>query len=411
MAMALAREVEPALEGPKRGVSPEILLEQVRNTAAFALAPDFSPGVPYLEVMRRTGPGPLGHVEYYRLCLSAHFTTVATYVPTDVDNQIRFKLWDPTLPIETILEMAEVVKEAHGWDTRPVSRRWVRAPRSGELLGGHMGEWFSVAAGAYGATRKRAPDAAAEVAGLIIREVERHAEVFQDFKQAKDGIGLLKTATLIAHNLGDLDRVLEMWNVPASDPLMEAVFKAGHGESMAGGAATDAGLRARKALAEAGALNKAHMAHENHRHFALRAIRALRRSPDLLVPIGPFFDDWGRTIARHPAVTTSEVAEVVSELVLAWERLGKAAAEKAAKAAAVIAKGGTPAAGSAAPAPMGYARALAGILDAFPGGMSALSKFVPARVERDLKAGPLRVLLSVPQSRFEENLARAALKN
>jgi hypothetical protein len=263
-----------------------------------------------------------------------------------------------------------------------------------------MGEWFSVAAGAYGATRRRAPERAAEIAGMILREVRRHAEIYSDFSSARDGVGMLKTATLIAHNLGDLDRVLEMWNLPAEDPLVEAVFKMGHGSASGSGSASrsDPG----RVLAQAGALNKSFMAHENHRHFALRAVKALRRSADLLLPIGPFFDAWGRTVARHPALSPAEVASVVSELVLGWERLGKAAAEKALKAQ----QGGP----EAPPAPVGYARALAGILDAFPGGMAALSKLIPARVERDLKSGPLRVLISVPQARFEENLNRAVHK-
>jgi hypothetical protein len=394
MEVFLAPGAPSALEAPKRGVSPDILLEQVRNTAAFALLPEFHPGAPYLEPLRGAPGAALSHFEYYRLCLAAHFTTVATYVPTDVDNQIRFKLWDPSLPLETVLEMSKLVIESHEWDMRPLSQRWVRSPRSGEILGGHMGEWFSVAAGAYGATRRRAPDRAAELGGLIVREVQRHAEICRTFREAGDGVRLLKTATLIAHNLGDLDRVIEAWGIGEADPLVQAVYKMGHGSG--------ASSPWRAALSDAGALNKTFMAHENHRHFALRAVKALRSSPDLLLPIGPFFDDWGRTVARHPALRPDDVAQVVSELVLGWERLGKAAAEKAAKTA----QGGP----AAAPAPVGYARALAGILDAFPGGMAALSKLIPARVERDLKSGPLRVLIAVPQRRFEENLARSALK-
>ncbi len=144
-----------------------------------------------------------------------------------------------------------------------------------------------------------------------------------------------------------------------------------------------------KSLVEAGALNKAQMALENHRHFALRAVKSLRRSADLMLPIGPFFDDWGRVVARHPLLSPTDVAEIVEALVLGWVRLGK-----------------TP----DAPVPLGYPRALAGILDAFPGGMSALSKLIPAKLERDLKAGPLRTLIQVPQSRFEEHRASFAIK-
>ena len=48
----------------------------------------------------------------------------------------------------------------------------------------------------------------------------------------------------------------------------------------------------------AGALNKDVMATENHRFLALRKPRALRASRELLLPIGPFFESWGRTVAR-----------------------------------------------------------------------------------------------------------------
>jgi hypothetical protein len=57
---------------------------------------------------------------------------------------------------------------------------------------------------------------------------------------------------------------------------------------------------------------------------------------------------------------------------------------------------------------VGYARALAGILDAFPGGASALARYLPARVERRLRAGALRALIGVPQSRFEQQWAAHA---
>jgi hypothetical protein len=381
------------LEVVKRGVTPPILLEQVRNTVPFALHPDFEPALPYLNTLRavQSAPeAPLSHFDYYRLCLSAHYTTVASYVPTDVDQQIRFRLWDPALPLATLTQMAELVLSVRDWDTRPLSRREISAPKSGERLGGHLGEWFSVAAGAYGALRRKSADLAAEVAGRIIREVDRHGQIYSELKTARDGVGLLKAATIIAHNLGDLDRVLEMWKVPADDPLMQKVFRAGHADA----------LSPQTSLVEAGALNKSMMALENHRHFALRAVKPLRRSPDLLLPIGPFFDGWGRIVARHPQLSATEVADIVEALVLGWERLGS----RGGSAAQRVSK--TP----DAPVPLGYPRALAGILDAFPGGMSALAKLLPARTARDLKAGPLRALIQVPQARFEEHRASLALK-
>ena len=82
-----------------------------------------------------------------------------------------------------------------------------------------------------------------------------------------------KSATVIAHNLGDLDRVLEAWNVPDEDPLKVEVYKAGHERPERFGGT----------LLEAGNLNKAIMADENHRNFALRKPKCLRRSADYLI--------------------------------------------------------------------------------------------------------------------------------
>ena len=62
-----------------------------------------------------------------------------------------------------------------------------------------------------------------------------------------------------------------------------------------------------------------------------------------------------------------------------------------------------------ATAPVGYARALAGILEKFSGGFSELSSYIPARVERALKSGTLRAQIAIPQKRFEEQRAQIAL--
>src|SRR4051794_27751254 len=104
----------------RRGVSPQILLSQVENTVPFALRPEFNPELAFIRTLRQVQETPnveLSHLEYFRLCLSAHYTTVASYVPTDVDQQIRSRLWDPSLPLDTVLEMAKIVTAAHDWPT------------------------------------------------------------------------------------------------------------------------------------------------------------------------------------------------------------------------------------------------------------------------------------------------------
>ncbi len=354
-------------------------MEQVRNTVPFLW--DFEGGDPgfdsahrYVQILRDSNfSGPqksskdLTHLEYFQLCISAHFATVASFVPTDVDNQIRFKLWHPSLETRVIEQMLSATLEFYTWDFKPVSTRWVES-RSGSLSG-HHGEWFSIVVAAYGALRRRVPSLSKEVAGLILKEIERERDVYEDLRRERDGIGVLKAATLIAHNLGDLDRVMEMWGLGEEDFLRQGVSGLVNG--------------VQKSLLQAGLLNKSTMAIENHRHFSLRKPRCLRKSADFLLPIGPFFDEWGARLVRCPDLSPEDLSEVVDALVAGWERLG----------------GET----------VGYARALSAMLEHFPGGPHALTRYLPASVNRALKAGVLRNLISVPRARFEQQWMKKAL--
>lgn len=369
-----------------RGISPEILMGHVRNTIPFALESPTSPS-PYVRHLQQTSLQPsdtplaLSHVEYFKLCVCAHFSTVSSFVPTDVDNQIRFKLWHPELPLPETEAMADLVQEALLWDMTTLSKRFVRSPLSGEVLSGLHGEWFSIAAGAYGALRKKSPDRAHELQKLIVNEMEREASVLSDFLKLRDGIGLLSSSTTIAHNLGDLDRVMDQWNLAADDPLRIAAYKAGHeNDSRFGGLLTLAGILNKATLSPTS------MADENHRHFALRAAKCLRKSADFLLPISPFFDDWGSIVGRHPALSPEEVAEITLCLMEGWEKLKPVQKTQA------------------------YPRALAGIESSFSGGLSRLCQYLPARATKNLRSGPLRSTCSLTKKRFEENWSEAALK-
>ena len=357
-----------------RGIAPHILLEQAKNTIPFVFErKDLGLTVEQRHLaLLRSEPNPTEHEKYFELCLATHHATVASFVPTDVDNQIRAKLWSQAATTETLVAMAELVIESYHWDFRPVSTRWITTP-SGMILTGHHGEWFSTAAAAYAALRKRAPETAGKVADMMISEVRRHAKCFSEFRKKRDGIGMLKAAPLVAHNLGDLDRVIEAWNLPEADPVRLAVYKAGHEPRE--GLSDD--------LIVAGNLNKTYTAKENHRHFALRAARSLRRSGDLLLPLGPFFDEWGATVAKHPSLNPEDVGNIAEQLVGGWERLGGEC--------------------------FGYARALAGIESTFSGGLNRLTQYLPSRVAKTLKAGPLRAQCAVSKARFESQWNQFAL--
>jgi hypothetical protein len=391
------------LSGP-RGVAPKILIEQIKNTAPFLF--QFSketlaePSLSYIKHiidtdarLKESDLTQLPHLEYFELCLSAHYATVATFVPTDVDNQIRSRLWSPSVPLETLEAMANLVLKSRAWDTRLVSARWVASRKDSRVtLGGHDGEWLSTAAGAYGALRKRSPDLAATIAAEIVRELQKSSDLFKEFRECKDGVSLLITSALIAHNMGDLDRVIEMWNIENSDPLKQAVYKVAHIptdiENRDNAAKAKVPVRFGGHLLAAGHLNKAMMALENHRHFALRGARPLRKGTDFLIGIGPFFDEWGARVASHPSLSNEEKGLIAEHLIDGFEFLA--------------AKNG--------PTPVGYARALAGMLERFPGGLQSLSNYLPAKLARTLKAGPLRTYCVIPKARFEEKMAHAALQ-
>lgn len=371
----------------RRGITPGTLLKQIENTAAFLFNSEEFPqfkNLPYVKIILETQdrlqnasspslPARLSaeaeqalfsHFEYFRLCVAAHWCTVATFVPTDVDNQIRLKLWNPSLPSETLTQMGQFVCETLHWDPQPVTTREVRSPLSGELMCGHHGEWFSIAVGAYVILRKRDAPLSQALLELIFNEMNREKQIFEDLISAQKGADLLRASTIIAHNLGDLDRAMDLWNLTDLDPLRVAAYQAGHSPLPRFG----------KTLCLAGEINKKYMAHENHRHLPMRAAKCLRRKPEYLLPLGPFFDDWGSRIARDPSLSLEEVAQVVEALVSGWEKLNH---------------------------PIGYARALHGLIETFPGQLNELAKYLPARITRTLKSGELRTQYSMSREKFE----------
>jgi hypothetical protein len=314
-------------------ISVQLLREQVTSTAPWLKAP-------WVDWTR----------DYYGVCLTAHFATCGTFVPTDVDNAIRWKLWQDASPEEKN-KWADLVLEALKWDYAPVTARIVTT-KSGLRVSTHEGTWFSIAVGAYGATKR--PD----ILKAMKDEAEREITLWKELRKAKDGLNLLKASALIAHNFGDLDRVADQWKL--SLPGLYDIAKPGVG-----------------VLGEAGALNQKFMTADNHRHYPLRAAKSLRQHAALLLPIGPFFDDWGFKVGK--TLTAFEAGEVGRALVDGWTRMHE---------------------------PPGYGRALAGLLK----GQPSLRRVLPSKDAKSLDSGPLKVALDVPQEAFESRLAAAALK-
>jgi len=325
----------------------------------------------------------LSHFEYFRLCASSHYLTCGTPVPTDVDNQIRFKLWPKELPLEIALSMAGFVIESHDFDFRKVTTRFIYGakgtPFENELLSGHLGEWFTLASGAYCALKQyksfEADTQAQEIFSAIQSEINRHSEIFSSLWKTQDGVGCLKASASIAHNFGDLDGVMDMWKLSVSDPLRLEFYKL-----CSQPFDQNRNLRHLGRLWVAGELYKSlmdfgfytsSMAFENHRHFALRKPKILREKPEFLIPTGPFFDDWGMRVAEN-IEKEEDLYEVIEALRHGWDRLPKT---------------------------VGYGRALAGIIKVKP----------KLKIETIDRVRAFDQILKMSQKTFEKSWSEKAL--
>jgi hypothetical protein len=362
-----------------RGVKPSLISSQVRNTAAWALeGPIDWPGHSWRRALRSAVEIPHGHDgdgAYLRLLLAAHHATVATFVPTDVDSHIRFHAWQRCETVDELRVAAAVLEETAAWDPAEVSARVVSVDGVG-AISGHDGEWMGVRAGALG--RALALDDAATAdaqTAFLDAALERHAEAFARVQRARGSELLaLEVVATIAHNLGDLSRVVDTWPVKsaAAGALRRRYVKLGH--------ETDGDPR----FALAGRIYKRAMASENPRFLGLRAARSLRVHRDLLLGIGPFFDAWGEVIARHPSLDDDAPG-------------GDLGGRGAALAALVQSH-------LAAPTVQGFLRAIAGFHRAAPGGVERYADKVAARERGSLRAGAIREALGVDRERFEARM-------
>ena len=117
----------------KAGIAPKLVVEQVKNTAAWLWSETSAAAV--VDALGATAEDRL---EYLRLLLAAHFSTVATFVPTDVDSRIRHHAWMELETAEALAKACDVVDEVASWDARlvsartldvsaPPTRRWARS--------------------------------------------------------------------------------------------------------------------------------------------------------------------------------------------------------------------------------------------------------------------------------------------
>jgi len=122
------------------------------------------------------------------------------------------------------------------------------------------------------------------------------------------------------------------------------------------------------------------LAAEGHRHYPLRAVRSLRTSPDLLLPLAPFLDDWGGMIATHPLLTPENRVETVGALIAGCRRV---------------------------PNQSGYQRALAGFAATSQRGFQDAAARLSASLQRDLRS--LRKAIDVPRISYESTMSKRVL--
>ena len=369
--------LKPPRDAWAQWIGPETLLSQVRGTAPFLAerlpaaesgrlidfggSPDgFLRVLASWENLLAAGLTPEEQLQdYFALCLACHHATVATFVPTDVDTKIRGVVWRESRDLEVLRPMLRFALESRGWSEDGVSIRAVRG------VSGHNGEqWSAIAAGLGYLLELGDTASAAQALAVIEAEIDREQAVFEAVCAEPDAeLDLLRLSMTLAHNRGDLTQGMGFWKRTAvTAPMMEHLSARGRfGQAVF--IYQHTGLSA-----------------EGHRHYPLRPVKALRRSPATLLPLCPFLDEWGGAVSR-----LEESHEVLAALLLGCQKVQ---------------------------GQQGYYRAIAGMRAAAAGAFDRMAARMPNSAQRLLRDSDLRKLIDVPRVSFESMMrkrARAAL--
>lgn len=339
------------------GIAPNLLMKDIENTAPFLFQGEIKTSEEkqeYLQKLRdyKTNSKLLKQLnlsDYFHLCISAHWTTAGTFVPTDVDNQIRYSLWKHPSIKKNIIKMKEMTIDSLTWDYSQVSERKCFDREGQTLMSTHEGTWFSVAIGAYCALKTyEMHEEANEVAKVILQEIKSEEAIMLELREKRDHINFLRAAPLLAHNFGDLDRVMVQWEMHESDDFCKSIYRLGH----------ELNDQYSAILVYGGQVNKAFTSKENHRHMALRRPKSLRKSYQFLIPVGPFMDQWGAKLVHSKKLNEVELADIITALYEGYQREEEA---------------------------IGYTRALSGILKALESDLKFFEPYLPSDLFRELK--------------------------
>lgn len=358
------------------GISPNILLQHVDNTAPFLFQGELDTTGPkraYLEKLRfyKKNLKQLKHInlsEYFHLCLAAHWATAGTFVPTDVDNQIRESLWKHQDVNQYIDKMTAITLDAWTWDFNQVTNRKSYNQSQKEVMSTHEGTWLSVAIGCYCALiSKNKIGLAQDVADAIIAEAKKEEHILHELRESRDHINFLRAAPLMAHNFGDLDRVMLQWNMNPDDSFFKYIFKLGH----------ELNPHFSKILVYAGQVNKEFSSKENHRHMSMRQPKCLRKSHKFLIPVGPFMDDWGRVLGETDLLSMTEKLEIIAALYEGYTRQDQA---------------------------FGYIRAYGALMNALSEQeLNDIHSMIPVDLKININQSPFGALSKVPLLEFENH--------
>lgn len=356
------------------GIAPNLLLKDIEVTAPYIFKGEINlegKDRAYLEklVFYKKNLNSLKHLnltEYFHLCMSAHWATAGTYVPTNVDNQIREGLWKHKETAVHIERMARITIDSWRWNYEEVTNRKSYNPSNGQVMSTHEGTWLSVAIGAYNALVKHKRDGfAAEVADVILSEIDKEEKLLLELREQRDSINFLRSTALMAHNFGDLDRVIDQWEMPLDNPFRKRIYKLGH----------QLNEKYSPIFVFAGMVNKTFLSVENHRHMSMRQPRCLRRSHHFLIPVGPFMDEWGENLGKSNDLSISEKGEIIGALFEGYKRQDQA---------------------------FGYARAFGGLIRNLPGELNALAKDLPFDVVAEIRKSVFSQKASLSKEEFEQ---------
>ncbi len=360
------------------GIAPNLLLKDVENTAPFIFKNEINLAGKDREYLAKLNfykknlkaLKTINLFDYFYLCMSAHWATAGTFVPTNVDNQIREGLWRHGEVGGFLEKMTKLTIDSWAWDYSDVTNRKTTNPKNGQILSTHEGTWLSVAIGGYCALIKnKRPKLAEELADKILEEIKKEENLLIELRENRDHINFLRTSALMAHNFGDLDRVMDQWKMAEDDPFRARIYKLGHIPNS----------HYSPILAYTGQVNKAFLSVENHRHMSMRQPKCLRKSSNFLIAVGPFMDEWGRTLGESNLLGLDEKGEIVIALFDGYKRQDLA---------------------------FGYIRAFKGLVESLPDHLDTLEAHIPFDLMAEMKKGPFFELSKIDKEEFENSFKK-----